>query len=69
MSPVPVYFYVQQETRLAGIPLGNFSLTRGSGDFKTILDAENLKDSGYSLQDVKGIYSPYRTNDAGEPVG
>lgn len=58
MSPVPVYFYVQQETRLAGIPLGNFSLTRGSGDFKTILDAENLKDSGYRLQDVKGIYIP-----------
>ena len=57
-SPVPVYFYVQQETRLAGIPLGNFSLTRGSGDFKTILDAENLKDSGYRLQDVKGIYIP-----------
>lgn len=58
MSPVPAYFYVQKEGRLAGIPLGSFSLTRGSGDFKTILDAENLKDSGYALSDVKGIYIP-----------
>lgn len=58
LSSVSVYFYVQKEARLAGIPLGNFSLTRGSGDFKTILDAENLSDSGYTLNDVKGIYIP-----------
>lgn len=58
LSPVPVYFYVQKESQLAGIPLGNFSLTRGSGDFKTILDAKNIKDSGYGLDIVKGIYIP-----------
>lgn len=58
LSPVPVYFYVQKESQLAGILLGNFSLTRGSGDFKTILDAKNLKDSGYKLDNVKGIYIP-----------
>lgn len=58
LSPVPVYFYVQRESQLAGILLGNFSLTRGSGDFKTILDAKNLKDSGYKLDNVKGIYIP-----------
>lgn len=58
LSPVPVYFYVQKESQLAGIQLGNFSLTRGSGDFKTILDAKNIKDSGYELDNVKGIYIP-----------
>lgn len=58
LTPVPVYFYVKKETRLAGIPLGNFSLIRGSGDFKIILDAEDIKGSGYSLNKVKGIYIP-----------
>lgn len=59
LTPVPVYFYVQKETKLIGIPLGSFSLIRGSGDFKVILDAENIKDSGYALDDVKGIYVPF----------
>ena len=58
LSPVPVFLYVQNGTQLTGILLGNFTLTRGSGDFKTVIDAENLKDSGYGLDDVKGIYVP-----------
>ena len=58
LSPVPVFLYVPNGTQLAGILLGNFTLTRGSGDFKTVIDAENLKDSGYGLDDVKGIYVP-----------
>lgn len=58
LSPVPVYFYAQKESQLAGILLGNFSLTRGSGDFKAIMDAKNLKDNGYALDSVKGIYIP-----------
>lgn len=58
LSPVPVYFYVQKGELLAGISLGNFSLTRGSGDYKTVLEAKNLKESGYGIDDVKGIYIP-----------
>lgn len=58
LSPIPVYFYVEKGAKLAGIPLGNFGLTRGSGDFKAVLDANNLKDSGYGLDSVKGIYIP-----------
>lgn len=58
LSPVPVFLYVENGTQLAGILLGNFTLTRGSGDFKTVIDAENLQDSGYRLDDVKGIYVP-----------
>ena len=45
LAPVPVYFYVQKDQYLAGISLGNFSLSRGIGDFKVILDSENIKDS------------------------
>ncbi len=58
LSPVQVYFYVQKEELLAGISLGNFSLTRGSGDFKTVLETKNFKESGYNIDDVKGIYIP-----------
>lgn len=58
LSPVPVYFYVQKGELLAGISLGNFSLNRGSGDYKTVLEAKNLKESGYGIDDVKGIYIP-----------
>lgn len=58
LSPVPVYFYMQKEELLAGISLGNFSLTRGSGDFKTVLETKNFKGSGYNIDDVKGIYIP-----------
>lgn len=58
LSPVPVYFYVQKDELLAGISLGNFSLTRGSGDFKTVLETKNFKESGYNIDDVKGIYIP-----------
>lgn len=58
LSPVPIFLYVPKNAQLAGILLGNFTLARGSGDFKTVIDAENLKDSGYKLDDVKGIYIP-----------
>lgn len=58
LSPVPVYFYVQKAKHLVGIPLGNCSLSRGIGEFKTVLQADNLQDSGYALDVVKGIYIP-----------
>lgn len=58
LSPVPVYFYVQKKEHLVGISLGNCSLSRGIGEFKTVLQADNLQDSGYALDVVKGIYIP-----------
>lgn len=62
LSPTPVYFYVQKESQLGGILLGNFGLIRGSGDFKIILDTENIQNSGYHLDKVKGIYIPLTEN-------
>lgn len=58
ISPIPVYFYAQKQNRLPGIPVGNISLSRGNGDFKAVLEANNLADSGYALESVKGIYIP-----------
>ncbi len=58
LSPIPVYFFVQKKEHLVGIPLGNCTLSRGIGEFKTMLQADNLKDSGYALDAVKGIYIP-----------
>lgn len=58
ISPIPVYFYAKNQEQFPGILLGNMSLSRGNGDFKTVLDTDNLADSGYSLDSVKGIYIP-----------
>lgn len=58
ISPIPVYFYTKKQEHFPGILLGNMSLSRGSGDFKAILDTDDLADSGYALNCVKGIYIP-----------
>ncbi|MCI9137319.1 MAG: hypothetical protein HFH48_07120 [Lachnospiraceae bacterium] len=57
-SLIPVYFYAQNQQQFPGISLGTMGLSRGNGDFKTILKGERLADSGYTLDDVKGIYIP-----------
>lgn len=57
-SSIPVYFYAQNQQQFPGILLGNMGFSRGNGDFKTILKGETLMDSGYTLDDVKGIYIP-----------
>ena len=58
LSPIPVYFYVQKNDQFVGILLGKFTLTRGNGEFKIVLNAEDLSDSTFSLDVVKGIYIP-----------
>lgn len=58
LSPIPVYFYVQKNNQFVGILLGKFTLTRGNGEFKIVLNAEDLSDSTFSLDVVKGIYIP-----------
>ena len=37
LSPIPVYFYAENQQKFPGILLGTMGLTRGNGDFKTIL--------------------------------
>jgi len=58
ISPIPVYFYAQKQTHFPGILVGNMSISRGNGDFKAVLEADDLADSGYALESVKGIYIP-----------
>lgn len=57
-APIPVYFYTRKQQTLPGILLGSMGLSHGNGDYKVILNAENLADSGYSLEDIKGIFIP-----------
>lgn len=58
LSPIPVYFYAENQQKFPGILLGTMGLTRGNGDFKTILKGETLCDSSYRLDDVSGIFIP-----------
>lgn len=58
ISPIPVYFYTQKQQSFHGILLGDMELTRGNGDFKAILTDKDWADSGYSLENVKGIFIP-----------
>ncbi|MCI9532477.1 MAG: hypothetical protein HFH38_12230 [Lachnospiraceae bacterium] len=58
ISPIPVYFYAQKEQGFQGILLGNMSLVRGNGDFKAALEERDLSGSGYTLEDIKGIFLP-----------
>lgn len=55
---LPVYFYTRKGTQFPGILLGHLSLIRGSGDFKAVLDSENLNASGFCLSDIKGLFLP-----------
>ena len=54
----PVSFYAQKQQSLPGIFLGNINLNHGNGDFKAILEEGQLSESGYALEDVKGIFIP-----------
>lgn len=54
----PVYFYAKNGQKLPGILVGTIGLSRGNGDFKSILKGEALAGSNYSLEDVKGIFIP-----------
>ena len=58
ISPIPVYFYTQNQQRFHGILLGDMELARGNGDFKAILTDEDWAENGYSLENVKGIFIP-----------
>ena len=58
ISPIPVYFYTQNQQSFHGILLGDMELARGNGDFKAILTDEDWAENGYSLENVKGIFIP-----------
>lgn len=55
---VPVYFYAENGQQFPGVLLGTMGLSRGNGDFKVILNGENLSDSGYTLDQIRGIFIP-----------
>lgn len=50
-SNIPVYFYTQNNNEFPGILLGSMNFTRGTGDFKELLDFADIAP-------VKGIFLP-----------
>lgn len=55
---VPVYFYTQDNDNFSGILLGSVTFVHGTGEFKKILNSDNLLDTGYSISRIKGIFLP-----------
>ncbi len=50
-----VYMFVRKNGRLLGIFLGELSTSQSCGEFSCITDPDNIQDSGYTLEDVKGM--------------
>ena len=50
-----VYMFVRKDGRLLGIFLGELSTSQSCGEFSCITDPDNIQDSGYTLEDVKGM--------------
>ncbi len=55
-SPLKAFAFVRGSSGIYGILLGEFRIVNGVGDFKSITDAENLMDTGISLDDIGGLY-------------
>ena len=56
---IPVYFYLQNADTFSGILLGLVTFAHGTGEFKKVLDSNNLVDSGYPISSIKGIFLPF----------
>ena len=55
-SPLKAFAFVRRSSGIYGILLGEFRIVNGVGDFKSVTDAENLMDTGISLDDIGGLY-------------
>lgn len=55
---IPVYFYARNNQRLPGILIGSMGISRGTGDFKAVLEEEPFAGTVYCLEDIKGIFLP-----------
>lgn len=51
-----VYFIRREEDRLIGLNLGNFRTRNGTGEFREIVNADNIKDSGFGLSSIGGVF-------------
>lgn len=51
----PVYLFVRKENRMEGIPLGKIQVTNGAGAGTFNVQADNIVDSGYKMEQVGGF--------------
>ncbi|MBU9743557.1 hypothetical protein KTH81_06945 [Lachnospiraceae bacterium ASD3451] len=55
-SPLKAFAFIRRGSGIYGILLGEMRIVNGVGDFKTVTEAENLMDTGISLDDIGGLY-------------
>lgn len=51
----PVHLFVRKEKKLLGISIGEIKLQNGTGDYRVVLESDNLNQSGYDLEQVSGL--------------
>lgn len=51
-----VYFFRKEGDKLIGIHIGNLWIKKGEGEFREITNADNIKNSGYALSSLAGIF-------------
>lgn len=51
-----VYLFKREDDKLVGIQLGHFRPVNGSGEFRELTVSGNIEGSGYSLDEMGGLY-------------
>ena len=54
----PIYFFTREKNEMIGVKIGEMKLVNGSGDFGTRFDCKSIRDSEYSMREMKGIMIP-----------
>lgn len=54
--PFKVYFFIREDNKLIGIPIGTGKIIGSSFDFKDVINSDNISGSGYNLDKISGIY-------------
>ena len=55
-TPLKAFAFIRRGSGIYGILLGEMRIVNGVGDFKTVMEAENLMDTGINLDDIGGLY-------------
>lgn len=62
IHPLKVYLFVRNGQKIIGILLGMGNITGTTYDFRDIVNPANVKESGYSLEEISGVYIGDGTN-------
>lgn len=54
----PVYFFTREKNEIIGVKIGEMDFINGTSDFGTRFDCKSIRDSGYSMREMKGLLIP-----------